>query len=269
MIWLVCLASSREGARISASGPSPPLSGSLASSCSASMMAGSENARVLPEPVNAIPIRSRPERMTGRPCIWMGVGREMPLEARTRRTGPGARVCSKSTTGAGRCSPSTTMRCLSRIACASSSVRHRQIAGGVQPVGTARENSIPLASSRADLSAALAVIALSISCSSRRSRSDADSCGAVARALAAATRRESFFLLPCCWGCSGAGAAAAVVVVVVAASGNGASCCCSSSPSASCPAAPPPSISTLALPSRSSLRAFSSSRRFLTGTYSS
>ena len=221
MIWLVCLASSLEGARISASGPSPPLRGSLASSCSASMTAGSENASVLPDPVNAIPIMSRPERITGSPCIWIGVGRVIPLEASTRSTGGGARVCANSTTGGGRCSPSTTMRCLSRMACASSSVRQRQIDGGVQPVLTERENSIPFASSRADLSAALAVMALSISCSSRRSFSAAVSCGAVARALAAATRRESFFLLCCCcWGGSEGPAIAAAAV----ASGRGARC---------------------------------------------
>ena len=50
---------------------------------------GREKTRVLPEPVNAIPIISRPERATGRPWIWIGVGFLMPLLSRTRRIAAG------------------------------------------------------------------------------------------------------------------------------------------------------------------------------------
>jgi hypothetical protein len=44
-------------------GPSPLIKGSLSSASSANISIGSENANVLPEPVNAMPIMSRPDNL--------------------------------------------------------------------------------------------------------------------------------------------------------------------------------------------------------------
>lgn len=52
--------------------------------CSAMQIMGSENTSVLPDPVNAMPIMSRPLSATGRPCIWMGVGLLIFFSASTR-----------------------------------------------------------------------------------------------------------------------------------------------------------------------------------------
>ena len=40
--------------------------------------AGSTYARVLPDPVLAMPITSRPDMMAGRACAWMGMGPVKP-----------------------------------------------------------------------------------------------------------------------------------------------------------------------------------------------
>lgn len=86
-----------DGHRTTPTGPSPFSKGSLISSSSAIIISGSENAKVFPEPVNAIPIISRPENLKhehehrnvdwesseahaiGRPWAWIGVGSLMPL----------------------------------------------------------------------------------------------------------------------------------------------------------------------------------------------
>lgn len=39
---------------------------------------GMANDAVLPEPVSAHPRMSRPDKLTGMPCAWMGVGRSYP-----------------------------------------------------------------------------------------------------------------------------------------------------------------------------------------------
>ena len=57
---------------------SPRESGMRLSSSSAIITQGSVKTSVLPEPVKAIPIMSRPERIVGRPWIWIGVGLLMP-----------------------------------------------------------------------------------------------------------------------------------------------------------------------------------------------
>ena len=44
------------------------------------------NARVLPEPVAAMPTTSRPERAIGQPCDWMAVGALKPARWITSRT---------------------------------------------------------------------------------------------------------------------------------------------------------------------------------------
>jgi len=59
------------------------------------MTAGRAKARVLPEPVKATPTMSRPDRMTGRPCSWMGVGRLMPLASSHDSTAGGNFISAK------------------------------------------------------------------------------------------------------------------------------------------------------------------------------
>ena len=59
------------------------------------MTAGRAKARVLPEPVKATPTMSRPDRMTGRPCSWMGVGRLMPLPSSHDSTAGGNFISAK------------------------------------------------------------------------------------------------------------------------------------------------------------------------------
>ena len=71
----ICAASSRVGARMSARGqPLLGRRGSLASCCSS----GSVNAAVLPVPVCALPIRSRPSSRWGMHSAWIGVGSQYP-----------------------------------------------------------------------------------------------------------------------------------------------------------------------------------------------
>jgi hypothetical protein len=53
---------------MSPTGPSPFWNGNFASISSACMIAGRLNARVLPEPVNAMPIMSLPENLSVRCC---------------------------------------------------------------------------------------------------------------------------------------------------------------------------------------------------------
>jgi hypothetical protein len=64
----ICIASSRVGARTSMIGPSPRLNSGCALMCT---IPGSRNASVLPDPVSATPIMSRPESATGQPCAWI------------------------------------------------------------------------------------------------------------------------------------------------------------------------------------------------------
>uniref|UniRef100_A0A8R7VGZ5 Uncharacterized protein n=1 Tax=Triticum urartu TaxID=4572 RepID=A0A8R7VGZ5_TRIUA len=96
MTSYVCLASSRDGQMIMPNGPSPGTIGINISSCRATMMRGSTNTRVFPDPVKAMPIMSRPESTTGSPCTWMGVGCTMPFSRSIRRTGSGKRRSRKS-----------------------------------------------------------------------------------------------------------------------------------------------------------------------------
>ena len=66
----VCLASSREGANIIPKGPSPASSGKRFSSSIASITSGKQNVTVFPLPVNAMPIMSRPLKITGMPWTF-------------------------------------------------------------------------------------------------------------------------------------------------------------------------------------------------------
>jgi hypothetical protein len=56
---------------INAIGPSPFSSGRWSLIC---RIIGSKKAMVLPDPVLATPIMSRPDMMAGMACAWMGVG---------------------------------------------------------------------------------------------------------------------------------------------------------------------------------------------------
>lgn len=59
----VCVASSREGQRMTPTGPSPRTKGSFVSSSRANMIRGRQKAKVFPDPVKAIPIMSRPAKL--------------------------------------------------------------------------------------------------------------------------------------------------------------------------------------------------------------
>mmetsp|Transcript_6032 Transcript_6032/g.13284 ORF Transcript_6032/g.13284 Transcript_6032/m.13284 type:complete len:273 (+) Transcript_6032:1011-1829(+) len=130
----VCRASSRDGHIMSPTGPSPRVSGMRVSSSSASITMGSVKTSVLPEPVKAIPIKSRPDSNAGMPWIWIGVGFLMPLSRNAFSTGSGNRISLNDLMGGGMPSPSTRMCHLSRIAWSSSSLMFRTCAGGLHPV---------------------------------------------------------------------------------------------------------------------------------------
>lgn len=61
---------------------------------------------------------SRPASAAGMPCIWMGVGRLMPLALRTSSTGGGSFISAKLASGGGTLSPATEMWNFSRRRCA-------------------------------------------------------------------------------------------------------------------------------------------------------
>mmetsp|Transcript_5595 Transcript_5595/g.16319 ORF Transcript_5595/g.16319 Transcript_5595/m.16319 type:complete len:246 (+) Transcript_5595:1160-1897(+) len=144
-------ASSRDGQMTIPRGPSLRVRGKRASSSAASMTMGRVKARVLPEPVNAMPMRSRPERTAGRPWIWMGVGLRMPLALRWSRMGWGSRMSRKLLMGGGMSSPSTSICHLLRTSCCSSSDRSRISGGGRHPVCRDSVYTTPLASSATDM----------------------------------------------------------------------------------------------------------------------
>jgi hypothetical protein len=74
------------------------------------MTIGSVKTSVLPEPVKAMPMRSRPVSATGSPCTWMGVGRSMPLALSASRMGLGKRMSAKDLMGGGTPEPAAVAR---------------------------------------------------------------------------------------------------------------------------------------------------------------
>ena len=64
----VWVANSRDGHRMIPTGPSPRTRGSFISSSRAIIISGRQNARVFPEPVKAIPMISRPEKLKN--LLW-------------------------------------------------------------------------------------------------------------------------------------------------------------------------------------------------------
>mmetsp|Transcript_70410 Transcript_70410/g.195965 ORF Transcript_70410/g.195965 Transcript_70410/m.195965 type:complete len:244 (-) Transcript_70410:371-1102(-) len=104
---VICTASSRVGTSTRITGDAvasfPADSArpwrALRSRCTA---AGSRNASVLPLPVCARPITSRPASTSGRACACIGMGAEMPFRRRLASTYPGRGAkSSKRRTGAG------------------------------------------------------------------------------------------------------------------------------------------------------------------------
>lgn len=94
-------------------------------------MMGKVKTMVFPDPVNAIPIISRPLRTAGRPCICMGVGLLMLREWSKSINGVGNRISIKVLIGGGTSMPSTSIRNFSRIAFDFSSVCSRMKVGAV------------------------------------------------------------------------------------------------------------------------------------------
>ena len=133
-------------------GPSERTSGIRFSSSSAIITSGSEKTSVLPLPVKAMPIMSRPARIAGSPWIWIGVGLWIPFDASAASTAGGKRMSRNDLIGGGGSSPSTRMCHLSRIACRSASLVARMRAGGrhVAPIDSVY--STPFASSFTDIS---------------------------------------------------------------------------------------------------------------------
>mmetsp|Transcript_33874 Transcript_33874/g.102360 ORF Transcript_33874/g.102360 Transcript_33874/m.102360 type:complete len:208 (+) Transcript_33874:55-678(+) len=106
-IWT---ANSRVGAMTStAGGPrkSAPLSTRRAN-------AGKRNAKVFPEPVLAMPIKSRPRVKSGQACLWIIVGDGNPAETNGARTRAGNSTFSHSFHGPGKAPvPRTSTSCTS------------------------------------------------------------------------------------------------------------------------------------------------------------
>mmetsp|Transcript_13892 Transcript_13892/g.58836 ORF Transcript_13892/g.58836 Transcript_13892/m.58836 type:complete len:284 (-) Transcript_13892:237-1088(-) len=192
MTSCVCLASSRLGQRISPTGPSPPSSGILCSSIIAAMIMGRTKVNDLPDPVNAIPMMSRPLRITGRPWIWIGVGRAIPFRVSSSIMGLGNFISRKVLMGGGMSTPSTMMCHLSRTSSRSSSVSFRMCAGAFQPVSIDWVYATSLESSCTDMSAFLSLIDLRMAASSCASFSAGVMDDAMALSPAARDRSDVF-----------------------------------------------------------------------------
>mmetsp|Transcript_17671 Transcript_17671/g.43698 ORF Transcript_17671/g.43698 Transcript_17671/m.43698 type:complete len:222 (+) Transcript_17671:568-1233(+) len=166
MTSCVWRASSREGQMIRPTGPSMPASGMRCSSIMDAMIMGSTNVSDLPEPVKAMPMMSRPDRMTGRPWIWMGVGLLMPFFVSWFRMGSGNFISLNVRMGGGISVPSTMMCHLSRTSTHSSSVMLRMCMGGFHPVSMDCVYLMSLECSDADISAFFSVTFFRIAASS-------------------------------------------------------------------------------------------------------
>ena len=81
MVALICVASSRVGARTRPIGR-PGLRKCLASRSASRATSGMANAMVLPEPVRPRPRTSRPDRVSGRVLTWIGKGSTIPCAVR-------------------------------------------------------------------------------------------------------------------------------------------------------------------------------------------
>ena len=113
------------------------------------MTRGRAKVMVLPDPVKAMPTMSLPARATGRPCIWMGVGRRMFFAASASRMGAGNFMSRKDWMGGGMSSPSTRMCHLSLTASHAPSPWASSFRGHLQLVRKESLYSTPCASSDA------------------------------------------------------------------------------------------------------------------------
>uniref|UniRef100_A0A7C9DWJ6 Uncharacterized protein n=1 Tax=Opuntia streptacantha TaxID=393608 RepID=A0A7C9DWJ6_OPUST len=116
------------------------------------MISGRTKTKVFPEPVNAIPIMSLPDKMTGSPCTWIGVGWTMPFSFNSRRMGSGNLMSLKFLIGGGASSPSTIICHCFRIASHCFLDILLIDNGGFHPVQRGSVYVIPLANSRTDIS---------------------------------------------------------------------------------------------------------------------
>jgi len=116
---LICSASSRVGASISAMAPSPGCSRGCATMC---VIAGSAKQRVLPEPVAARPMRSHPLSATGQHWLWIGVGARKFVASMSAVRNSGNAASRNVRTGLGAVPPETCTRCFRRQAAASSAL---------------------------------------------------------------------------------------------------------------------------------------------------
>ena len=88
-------------------GPSLGFTGSFNSSSRENITRGSVNVIVFPDPVNAMPIMSRPDNAQGKPWACMGVGLTIPFANNPSKTGLGNRIRLNDWIGGGIFSPST------------------------------------------------------------------------------------------------------------------------------------------------------------------
>ena len=105
-----------EGQRMIPTGPSPRMNDNFISSSAANMRSGKQKASVFPEPVNAMPIISRPANLNrcklsyvvqrealtyavGIPCSWIGVGELMRFERKNLINGSGTFISCEATEG--------------------------------------------------------------------------------------------------------------------------------------------------------------------------
>mmetsp|Transcript_30731 Transcript_30731/g.47529 ORF Transcript_30731/g.47529 Transcript_30731/m.47529 type:complete len:272 (-) Transcript_30731:50-865(-) len=123
----ICAASSLAGASTSPMGPdSPSPRGGWSIMCRSM---GRRKARVLPDPVLAMPMTSRPAMIAGRHCAWMGKGSRIFCFFSTERIRSERPHSRKEGTGAGQPTPRTRTAILARRTRTSSLVRPARARG--------------------------------------------------------------------------------------------------------------------------------------------
>ena len=123
-ILRLCVISLGKAARASTVDLIVVLHMTRACTCRAMRIMGSAKASVLPLPVYETPTQSRPDRITGSPWIWIGVGVLILSRLRHFSVARGSRIARNEVIGGGRLSPVQSMRSLSRTVSCSASVRH-------------------------------------------------------------------------------------------------------------------------------------------------
>ena len=116
-----------------------------------------------------MPMTSRPERITGKPWIWIGVGRVIPLRLSSFRIGAGNFISLNVLMGGGMSTPSTMMCHFSRSSSHCSFDNARMCAGGFHPVSIDWVYETSFASSFADINAFFSLMLFRIAASSSAS----------------------------------------------------------------------------------------------------